>query len=85
MSDPIPHDDARKAALAAAEQRLMFRMEFALSGRPAWQVNISGYALLEHGPIVMGAPPYAEDPRTVQVMQDRLSSVIASGVDMPPC
>ena len=77
----IPHDDARKVALNAAAQRLMFRMEFALQGRPAWPMNYSGYAILTDGPHVVGAPPYAEDPRDVQVMQDRLGQVITNGWD----
>jgi hypothetical protein len=84
MSDNmIPHDDARKLALAAAKQRLAFRMEFALQGRPACPMTFGGYAIRGAKPYVLGAPPYAEDPRTVQTLQDRLGQVITNGKDYP--
>ena len=84
-NNTIPHDDARREQLAFAKQRLTFRLEFALLGRPAWPATVMGYAILDNDPIVKGAPPYAEDPRTVTELIARVDAVIASEEDYTPC
>ena len=71
------HEDRRKA-LIAASIRLGIRLEFALEGKPAWTwLDKSGNVIPGVSqPRVLFAPPWAEDPRQLNVLLARVDNCL---------
>lgn len=70
----------RERELIAASIRVGVRLEFALEGKPAWSW-LDGNGNIRPGmsrPKVRFAAPWAEDPRTLNIMLSRLDTCITN-------
>lgn len=79
----IPLTPDRKAALLNASYRLGQRLNYAMAGTPAWTLcdGHGNVRLNVSVPLVPFAPPWAEDPRVVNTMLDRVEKALRIGTE----
>jgi hypothetical protein len=85
----VPLTDERRQALIAASIRLGLRLEYALEGVPAYRsIDIyqhTGEPFSTAHPLVPGAPPWAEDPRTLTTGLARIDQALNAGKEYVAC